>query len=56
MGAHASQLHQPQDYKPYEKTRTVFFIFIEEVILRLLAESRKAEEDTESEEIVQTNS
>lgn len=47
---------QPQDYKPYEKTRTVFFIFIEEVILRLLAESRKAEEDTESEEIVQTNS
>jgi len=36
-----SRYPQPQDFKPYEKTRTVFFIFIEEVILRLLADNRE---------------
>ncbi|AUS94976.1 RpiR family transcriptional regulator [Clostridium thermosuccinogenes] len=36
-----SKYPQPQDLKPYEKSRTVFFIFIEEVIQRLIADNRR---------------
>lgn len=31
-----TQHRQPEDLKPYEKTRTIFFIFLEQVILTLL--------------------
>lgn len=34
-----SEFKQPDDLKPYEKSRTVFFIFLEEVIQRLMRPS-----------------
>jgi DNA-binding MurR/RpiR family transcriptional regulator len=35
-----SKFSQPEDLKPHEKSRTVFFIFIEEVIQRIMSKSR----------------
>lgn len=35
---------QSDEFKPYEKTRTLFFIFLEQVILNLLRRRRRAEE------------
>lgn len=37
-----SKTPQPSYLQPYEKTRTVFFIFLEEVILKIQEENRKA--------------
>jgi Transcriptional regulators len=36
---------QPEGLKPHEKSRTVFFIFIEEILHKLLEESRSAQEE-----------
>lgn len=35
-----SKFSQPEDLKPHEKSRTVFFIFIEEVIQRIMLNNR----------------
>ncbi|QKS72578.1 MurR/RpiR family transcriptional regulator [Paenalkalicoccus suaedae] len=37
---HLSKYHQASDLKPYEKTRTSFFIFIEEVVSLLIRRQR----------------
>jgi DNA-binding MurR/RpiR family transcriptional regulator len=42
-----SKYPQPINLLPYEKTRTVFFLFFEEIIQRLLL-SKKADEDQDS--------
>lgn len=44
-----SKYTQSKELKPHEKSRTVFFIFIEEIIQRLLSSNRKIEvpQDTE---------
>lgn len=36
---------QPRDLKPYEKSRTIFFIFVEEVIQHILMTSREGGSD-----------
>jgi DNA-binding MurR/RpiR family transcriptional regulator len=36
-----SHHRQPDELKPYQKTRTVFFIFFEQVIQQILAERRE---------------
>ncbi|GLC31809.1 MurR/RpiR family transcriptional regulator [Clostridium omnivorum] len=36
-----SKYPQPEDLKPYEKSRTVFFIFIEEVIQRIISNNKQ---------------
>ncbi|MFL0267396.1 MurR/RpiR family transcriptional regulator [Candidatus Clostridium radicumherbarum] len=36
-----SKFPQPDDFKPYEKSRTVFFIFIEEVIQHIMFNNRQ---------------
>lgn len=45
-----SRYPQPQGLKPYEKTRTVFLIFIEEVIRRLLFKHKAEQNKNENEE------
>jgi len=45
-----SKYPQPQELKPYEKSRTVFFIFIEEVIQRLHYNNRKSDENESTDE------
>lgn len=40
-----SRYPQSAELKPHEKSRTLFFIFIEEVIQRLFAANKKTEED-----------
>jgi DNA-binding MurR/RpiR family transcriptional regulator len=44
-----SKFHQPGDLDAHEKSRTVFFIFIEEVINRLLQNRKHKPETTEKE-------
>lgn len=44
-----SKYSQSKELKPHEKSRTVFFIFIEEIIQRLLANNRKVEVAADTE-------
>ena len=36
-----SEFNQPEDFLPYEKSRTVFFIFLEEVIQKILKKNKE---------------
>lgn len=39
-----SKYNQPDDLKPYEKSRIVFYIFIEEVVRKIIARNRQISE------------
>lgn len=51
-----SKYPQPEDLKPYEKSRTVFFIFIEEVIQHLMLNNRKNNPESSQIDTAQENS
>ena len=44
-----SKYNQPNDLKPYEKSRTVFFIFLEEVMQRIIIKNKEIKKNAEIE-------
>ncbi|MCC3145638.1 SIS domain-containing protein [Halanaerobium sp. Z-7514] len=40
-----SKFNQPDHFEPYQKTRTIFFIFMEEVVRKIILKKKKIKQD-----------